>query len=253
MIKVDAYWAFGLSHRGVKRRENQDRFLVRPGAGGYILAVADGLGGHGGGGTAAQCVIQALAGFSFSQARPRVALAQALSEAETALDRACRDHAGMEDMGTTLSLALVQGGRVHYLHVGDSRLYGVRGNGLEQVTTDQTFLQYLIDDNSISLEQARSHPLRGVLDQCVGMGDLEPEMGILLFDGPGVLLLCTDGLSGYLSHEVIEGEVLKSMDPGRELKNIAHGLLNKALAAGGRDNITLVLARVPGGNGGDKK
>ena len=229
---------YGMTHTGLRRKSNQDRFLIRRLPELLILAVADGVGGQQGGDVAAQCVVDTLAAHEFEIADPKETLVQVLSQAEAAMDCCCRANPKLEGMGTTLTLALVMEAQIHFLHVGDSRLYWIGRGEIFQMTTDQTFIQDLVDDGTISPDQARHHPLKDMLDQCVGMGDLEPELGMFEIRGPGCLMLCSDGLSGHLADEE-----LMTIGAGMSLEDQAKELVNAALAAGGRDNITLILAR----------
>ncbi|MCG8565031.1 MAG: protein phosphatase 2C domain-containing protein [Desulfobacterales bacterium] len=257
----------GFSHQGLKRKSNEDRFLIRRLSSAWILAVADGVGGHRGGDIAAQIMVDVLADFSFALADPMEELGRLLAQAEAALMDRSRENPSLEGMGTTLTFALVGKEMVHYLHVGDSRLYWIEPGQIKQLTTDQTFLQDFIDEGSITPSQAKVHPLKDMLDQCVGMGELEPEMGSFQIQGPGILLLCTDGLSRHLSDDwLLQRLDLVFNGNGKDtyFKDGTHGysqnapppleamvkvLIEDALDQGGQDNITLILARVEPGCG----
>ena len=143
-------------------------------------------------------------------------------------------------MGTTLSV-LWRGGRYMYIaHVGDSRIYRLRGGALEQITQDHSLVEELVRARIITREQARTHPRRNIITRALGtQGDNAPDL--LAADAqPGDLwLLCTDGLSGMLTDETIEAEMRRNVP----LDAMADSLLSQALEAGGRDNVTLILCR----------
>jgi protein phosphatase len=111
----------------------------------------------------------------------------------------------------------------------------LRKGKLEQLTKDHTFVQELIEDGSLTLEQARAHPLRNMLDQCVGCGSLKPDTGKVRLKQGDRLLVCSDGLTKHVGDKTI-GEVL-----GRgEVRDAVQELLQLALDAGGKDNVTVV-------------
>lgn len=140
-------------------------------------------------------------------------------------------------MGSTATIVWVQNNFAVYAHIGDSRLYLWRNSVLSRITTDHTFLQDFLDDGSLTPEQARTHPFRNILDKCVGCDGSEPDTGSIALREGDALLLCTDGLFKEL-HEVAIAAV---MALGATPQKTATTLLNQALAAGGRDNITVIV------------
>lgn len=232
---------WGETHKGWIRRQNQDRFLVKEINRGIILAVADGMGGHIGGEIAAEKVIEAVKRFDFTLENLEKELILALGEGEKKIQEIVKENSDLEDMGTTLTLAAVTDHSVYWLHVGDSRLYRFSGQTLAQVTTDHTFIQDLIDDGILTLEQARKHPLKNMLDQCVGMDGIQPDSGKFCVEGNDCLLLCSDGLTRHLSHEEIEFCLEKGISRSQGAKTIVKELMAMALNKGGEDNITVVL------------
>jgi protein phosphatase len=146
-------------------------------------------------------------------------------------------------MGTTLVAALFQPGRVTVAHVGDSRMYRLRGRRLEQITRDHSFLQEQIDRGLISQEEAQFSQHRNLVTRALGVEScVEVEVaehGTM----PGDLyLLCSDGLNDMVPEEDIE---LVLGGPGRQLDDVAGQLVHMANAHGGRDNVTVILARLP--------
>jgi protein phosphatase len=228
-------WA--TSHRGYKRSRNEDRYLARPLDKGALLAVADGMGGETGGDTAAQAVVDTLQRHADDASRPaELDLCAALQAAGREIADRVREDPGLEGMGTTATVVLVAGGRARWCHVGDSRLYLYRAGSLEQITTDHTFVQELLDDGTLTQEEAASHPLRNVLDQCVGCAALDPDNGSFPLQDGDRLLLCSDGLTRHVTEQEIA-----SLLAGEDPREIGERLVRGALNAGGKDNVTVAV------------
>ena len=229
---------YGATHAGMRRKNNEDRYLARiQGDGSLLLAVADGMGGMPGGEQASANVIARYRDVSAKTLITPELLRDTLMDAHddiVALGRACK---GKEGMGTTLTAALVTQDAVYWVHVGDSRLYRIRGGKLERLTTDHRFLESMIQDGDITPEEARNHPLKSMLDQCVGCPEIEPDYGNAKLESNDGFLLCTDGLHDELSSQAMEEALQKPAD--------AHGkvsaLIEAALEAGGRDNVTVIV------------
>lgn len=143
-------------------------------------------------------------------------------------------------MGTTLSV-LWRGGHYAYIaHVGDSRIYRMRGGELERITQDHSLVEEMIRARLITREQARTHPRRNVITRALGtQGDNEPDVLAADVEPGDLWLLCSDGLTGMVSDE----EIARTLRGGRSLDDMADSLIRQALDAGGRDNVTLVLWR----------
>jgi protein phosphatase len=141
-------------------------------------------------------------------------------------------------MGSTLIGVLLRDRIAYWVHVGDSRLYLFRNGTLTQVTEDQTLARFLLEEGEITAEQLPTHYSRHVMDQCVGCGYVEPETGRLEFLDGDLLVLSTDGLHREISANTFDS-ILK-MDTDLEVK--ARALVKAALDAGGKDNITVVMA-----------
>ncbi|MCG8635993.1 MAG: protein phosphatase 2C domain-containing protein [Desulfobacterales bacterium] len=232
---------WGETHRGQVRPENQDRFLIRKIRQGHILAVADGVGGNGGGAVAARAVISAVRDFDFSGTDLERELRLALGKGEKKIREKSAGQPDLAGMGTTLTLAAVTEGPIRWIHVGDTRLYRLSGGKLTQVTTDHTFIQDLIDDGVLSPEQAGKHPLRNVLERCVGMDGTRPDSGRFHAGEDDGFLLCSDGLTRHLSNREIASCLEKGLAAGSGAKALVRELMAAALAGGGEDNITVVL------------
>jgi serine/threonine protein phosphatase PrpC len=232
---------FGLTHPGNKRDKNEDRYLIRElGPQAALMVVADGMGGHQGGELAAQMVVDALSIVPPESIGTADGLSRCLVQANKAILKRGSREPDVEGMGSTATAAVIQSDSAHWATVGDSRLYHVRDKALKQITTDQTLVQYMVNEHHITAEEARSHPLRHVLHQCVGCAECNPASGRLEVLPGDILLLSSDGLHGEVSRQ----ELTEALTMAADLKTVATALRDKALANGGRDNITLVAARI---------
>ena len=224
---------------GRVRSQNEDAAWADDARG--LYAVADGMGGHLAGEVASRMAIEAVQRMARAHGRAdTLALREMMRRANDEIARHAQQHPECAGMGTTLSV-LWRGGRYMYIaHVGDSRIYRLRGGALEQITQDHSLVEELVRARIITREQARTHPRRNIITRALGtQGDNAPDL--LAADAqPGDLwLLCTDGLSGMLTDETIEAEMRRNVP----LDAMADSLLSQALEAGGRDNVTLILCR----------
>ena len=235
----DYLWA--QSHTGHKRKTNQDRFLVRELEDGHslLLAVADGMGGEAGGDIAAQMVIDFLDTIPIGPGEYEHDLTQILSKANEKIRQRAKETPDLEGMGTTATVVVVSQDIAYWSHVGDSRLYHFHTGSLTQITTDQTFVQDLVADGTLSQEEADRHPMRNVLDQCVGCGSLKVESGRFKVMAGDRLLLCSDGLIKHVSDDSI-----KTVLEQGTARQAVEKLLDQALHAGGKDNVTIVIMNI---------
>lgn len=229
--------------RGKVREENQDRVRHATTALGELVIVADGIGGYRGGATASQMVVDSIqasiaarpAGYS-----PPRAIAEAAAEANSAVfDAAASGDPAFRNMGSTVVLALItreaEKTQAWIGHIGDSRAYLARKGSLVRLTRDHSAVQEMLDRQEITLEQAKTSPQASVLTRSLGhMREVEIEISIVDMEIGDVLLLCSDGLWGFVAEQAIE-QVLAA--PGKEPDIAAEELLNLALEAGGHDNI----------------
>jgi serine/threonine protein phosphatase PrpC len=227
---------------GRARSGNEDSYFC----GRTVFAVADGLGGHQGGEVASAAAVEPLAALDGRElADPdeaAEALAAAIREGNAAiLDRAAGDP-GLWGMGTTVTAAARAGG--HHLqlaHVGDSRAYLLRDGSLAQLTTDHTVVAELVRRGRLTPEQAAIHPERSILTRAVGLDPRVPvdtPDPLELHDGDQVLL-CSDGLTEAVHDEQIAELLARTHDGDAACRS----LIDAANAAGGPDNITVVLLR----------
>ncbi|MCZ2849522.1 PP2C family protein-serine/threonine phosphatase [Modestobacter sp. VKM Ac-2978] len=225
------------SDRGLIRGTNQDSVYAGP----RLLAVADGMGGHAAGDVASKVVIAALE--HLDEDAPSGDLLQALRhavfEGSEHLREVIRESPQLEGMGTTLTAVLFAGGRLGLCHVGDSRAYLMRDGELHQITHDDTFVQTLIDDGRITEEEANSHPQRSLLLRALNGQDVEPDLSMRDARAGDRYMLCSDGLSGVVSHETLAGALREP-----DAQATADRLIELALRSGGPDNITCIVADV---------
>ncbi|MCX6363821.1 MAG: protein phosphatase 2C domain-containing protein [Actinobacteria bacterium] len=221
-----------LTDIGLHRKTNEDTFVVAP----PLFAVCDGMGGAQAGevasGLAAETLVAAVAA-----GQPLLAAAEQANAA--VFGRACddSDHKGM---GTTLTAVVLAGDTGHFVHIGDSRAYLLRGGALEQLSDDQSLVGEMVRDGRLSAAEAVSHPHRSILSRALGTEALAKidEFEVDLQAGD-VLLLCSDGLSGAVPAEDIR-RALGRADPG----DAAAKLIAEARKQGGPDNITAVVVRL---------
>jgi protein phosphatase len=275
LVQVDLA---ALSHQGLVRPNNEDRFLVVRGGRFlqtlmtnleegqvphefgdtvYAMAVADGMGGMAAGEVASRMALSTLVSlvldtpdWIFSHEEPQVERlldrsARRFREVNQALREETRRDPRLAGMGTTLTLAWSFGADLFITHVGDSRVYLLRQGLLHRLTRDHTLAQALVDTGIISQEEAATHRLRHVLTQAIGVAEDggKPEVQRLgLADGDR-LLLCTDGLTDMVEDETIANELKR----GASADAACRALLDLALRRGGKDNVTVVVAgyRIP--------
>lgn len=223
------------SDRGHVRRINEDSYLAVP----PVFLVADGMGGHSFGDRASQATAQVLATHLDPNQTPTIAL---VLDAVHAADQMVSDIGDEELAGSTLAgIALVrdsESGEPRWMvfNVGDSRVYRF-DDGLEQLSVDHSAVQELLDDGTIAPGEERDHPDRNVVTRAIGAGDAEPDVWIFPTGGRERFLLCSDGLTKELDDATIS-DVLSREDGDL---SPADRLVNAALAAGGLDNVTVVV------------
>ncbi|HEX4058534.1 MAG TPA: PP2C family serine/threonine-protein phosphatase [Galbitalea sp.] len=230
-----------VSHVGKIRANNQDSGY----AGTYLFVVADGMGGHAGGDVASAIAVHRIAEVDqkFDSAEDAAfALQSALIAANSLLAETVFEHDELTGMGTTVSGLIRVDAEIAMAHIGDSRIYRYRKGKLEQVSTDHTFVQRLVDSGRITPEEAAVHPRRSVLMRVLGDVDAAPEIDTRVFDTePGDRwLICSDGLSSYVTDDKME-HVLHTVHPAQDA---AERLIKESLDQGAPDNVTVVLVDI---------
>ncbi len=232
--------AFGQSDRGCLRPNNEDAFLIAADIGLYM--VADGMGGAAGGEVASRLAVEAVEeAIRSTSERTLAVLTCAIELAHCRVRQAAEADPSLRGMGTTLVAALEAGAELLIASVGDSRAYAIRDGRLEQLTTDQTWVEEVGRRLGLSEEQIRTHALRHLLTMAVGSSEpLRVQTHRLpLTPGLGVLL-STDGLHGVVDTSTLAEVVKRPIS----LSCQAHYLIEAATNAGGPDNVTVVLLRV---------
>jgi protein phosphatase len=265
----------GLTHPGHVRETNEDQFLVAdltkamlvrqtslptddrtrlfgtpPG---HLLAVADGLGGQAGGRRASGLAVRTLVRYVldtlpwFLRVREGEEgdladdLRSALEECQRTVEGAAEASPEYRRMATTLTLAYVQWPRLYVVHAGDSRCYLLRGARLHRITRDHTIAQRLVDQGAMPAEQAAESRWNHVIWNCIGGGkhELNPDVHRAALEPGDVLMLGTDGLT----KSVPDGRIAEVLGGAEGASEPARRLVDEANAAGGSDNVTVVVAR----------
>jgi protein phosphatase len=239
---------------GLVRAHNEDAVYVDPTIG--LVVLADGMGGYSAGEVASAMAVSHLAtglGYIATTAAlrrtpeatdPAVVRQHILNEVGTAnyaIFDAAHSEPAYAGMGTTLVLAWFHDSRMSVAHVGDSRLYRLRGGAFEQLTHDHSLLQEQLDAGLITAEQARCSDCRSFVTRALGVA---PEVDVEIHDydvrAGDIFLLCSDGLTDMLEDHVIAGVLSENSEIGE----VAEELVRLANAAGGRDNISVILIQV---------
>ncbi len=228
--------AYALSDIGKVRETNEDSFVCQP----PLFVVADGMGGHVAGEVASRMAAETVSARFAAAAgeEPTALLSEAITAANETVYRLAQEDSERAGMGTTLTAAFVAGSVLYWGHVGDSRLYLLRGGEFSQVSEDHSLVSELVKKGSITAEEALTHPHRNILTRAVGTGDrVKVDTGSFTLAAGDKILLCTDGLTNM----VADGDIAAALsrdDDGAAL--LAH-LVARANDAGGLDNITAVL------------
>ncbi len=227
------------SHKGMIREGNEDSGYAGP----RLLAIADGMGGQAAGEVASSEVISTIVALDDDVPGSDVltSLGAAVQRANDQLRQMVEEDPALEGMGTTLTALLWTGQRLGMVHVGDSRAYLLRDGVLTQITQDHTWVQRLVDEGRITEEEAGTHPQRSLLMRALGSGDhVEPDLSIREVRAGDRYLICSDGLSGVVSHQTMEDTLASYQGPQETVQE----LIQLALRGGGPDNITVIVADV---------
>jgi PPM family protein phosphatase len=235
-VPVGAYAV--ASDTGRRRRRNEDNYVVAP----PLFAVADGMGGAQAGEVASRLAASALEGEGSDGLQGLERIDALIQEANRRIyDRASTDPTA-SGMGTTMTVALVEGMTVALGHVGDSRAYLVRGEQMEQLTDDHSLVNELLKSGRLSEEEAHVHPQRSVITRAVGTDpDVDVDGFTIEAEEDDVFLLCSDGLTDMVEDE----EILELVHDHRDdLDKAVKALVTAANRGGGEDNITAVAFRI---------
>jgi len=243
--------AASLTDVGLQRANNEDSCLYwEPERDddfrrkGRLALIADGMGGHDGGQEASRMAVETVRDVydHHFASDPQVALVTGLKMAHDAIQRFAVEHPQFTGMGTTCTALAIVDRKLSFAHVGDSRLYLLRGDKLSRLTRDHSYVSRLVETGIVRSEDAESHPQRHILTAALGSGheiipDV-PEQSIALYEAD-TLILCTDGL-----WSVVGEQELARIAHTRAPADICLQLVRAALERGGPDNITVVVLRV---------
>jgi protein phosphatase len=226
--------AVALTDTGLIRSRNEDSFLLDLDA--SLFAIADGMGGHAAGDVASQTAVAAFAA-AFAETRS-VGIAMKMAN-RAVIERGAG--AGLAGMGTTLTALHVKGSTALIAHVGDSRLYRLRGDRLNQLTRDHTVAEEMIQRGTLTALEAMQHPANSMLTRSLGSRrDVEVDEIREQLQPKDVLLLCSDGLSAMVTDDDLSAMLQQS----KPLDQRAADLIAAANLRGGLDNITVLLVEV---------
>lgn len=231
-----------ITHIGRVRKNNEDSVLLACETMPRFMLVADGMGGHAAGEVASEAAckhlkeyIETLSGTKLTDDQ----IVDAVMYTNGKLLEITEADPKLKGMGTTLTFAYVDGNDLCIAQVGDSRAYHFNGTDIKKITKDHTYVQRLIDSGTLDEKEEAKHPLGNIITRALGMKKLKVDIFHLTWKQEDLLLLCSDGLTAYLDEPALS-EVLRSE---LSLENKAQKLVDLALEAGGRDNISVVIAR----------
>ncbi|WP_036485587.1 Stp1/IreP family PP2C-type Ser/Thr phosphatase [Myxosarcina sp. GI1] len=230
----------GLTDTGIVRTVNQDNYHIDDL--GRFCIVADGMGGHAGGQEASKIATEEIKAFLAanwdSTVSSEVLLKEAIEKANQEILADQQQHPERGDMGTTVVVSIFRQEKAWCAHVGDSRLYRWRDSCIEQITEDHTWVGLALKAGEINKEQAKFHPWRHVLSQCLGRKDLHRiDIREIDLKSGDRLLICSDGLTEEVPDDKIESYLSQKISSEAAVKE----LIAAAKQAGGSDNITAIL------------
>jgi protein phosphatase len=233
---------------GLVRSENQDFGAYTSadesttGPGGRLMIVADGMGGHRGGATASRLATETIKQqyLGSETADVAAALMNSLTQANARVFSESQHNHDLRGMGTTMSALVIRDGHAWYGHVGDSRIYLVRGEEIRQITEDHSLVATMVREGLLTSEEAENHPRRNVLQRSLGVAEqVEADVrGPFEVQEGDVFILCSDGL-----HGLVKSDEMRSV-ARLPIAQAASEFVQRALERGAPDNVTVIVARV---------
>ncbi len=239
---------YGLTDKGIVRSSNQDAFATGELSTDVAFAVVcDGMGGASGGNIASTMAVDSLSASlkqsfrdNMSESSIKNMLESAVATANVRVFDKSRESAELRGMGTTVVASIIFNDAIHIAHAGDSRAYILRDGTLTQLTRDHSIVQSMIEDGRLTPDEARFHPRKNVITRALGVEEsISPDFNVYDLKENDILLLCTDGLSNYIEHDMIKEILLDDSisDPCEKLISVSNG-------NGGGDNITAVVIKI---------
>ena len=239
---------FSKSDIGCKREENQDRVWFGPlGDGAVGVLLCDGMGGENEGSLASQLAIDFLRERLVKGYRRELnsnaiknLLLTAFNGANSLVFRRAHESSTARGMGTTCVGAVIVSRRIHVMNVGDSRLYHISGEQIQQITRDHTYVRKLIDDGQLTEEESLTHPDRNCITRAIGAADyITPDYFEFELKNDSILLFCSDGLHSYGDDGKIADIIVNN-----PINKVCDKLISYALNKGGNDNISVCIAKI---------
>lgn len=238
--------AAGFSHVGMKRKQNQDNFLLVPEL--RLFVVADGMGGHKGGETASYLAVHAIAEYfrgHSSELDPIATLHQAIMAANMAIQNKGRIDTSLAGMGTTTVAMHFTSDQLFLGHVGDSRCYLVHPNRIWQLTRDHSLVQEKLRAGLITRAQLKTDRMKNVITRSVGFeNEVDVDIYQLAPNSGDVFVVCSDGLSGMVEDDAIRDIIDDYVFKQGSLDGAVKKLIETANSNGGDDNVTAVVVQV---------
>lgn len=235
--------SYAITDIGQKRQLNQDFiYLSETPIGNLpnVFIVADGMGGHNAGDYASRYAVETVVeeiGASFEKNPVRI-MGKAIDEANTLIRKRAQEDISLNGMGTTMVIATCIGKYLEVANVGDSRLYVIHPNQIEQITQDHSLVEEMVRMGGIDRESARNHPDKNIITRAIGARDyVEADFFNLELQMGDMVLLCSDGLTNMIDDEMI----YRILTNGESLKDRVEELVKTANQNGGKDNISVIV------------
>lgn len=234
---------YSLTNKGLVRSVNQDAYANYENDFFSLFVLCDGMGGHKAGEVASCLAVDTVKEFFTNKEKEEdysELLLEAVKRANEAVYAKGQSSPEYYNMGTTIVAVLIADAKAYIAHIGDSRLYQMRDSQLDQVTEDHSLVQNLVNKGLLTPEDAKRSPEKSALTRALGIDPKEEtDLDLLSLEEGDQLLLCSDGLTNMVDEEEIAC-ILKSES---DLREKAEKLMSMAIAAGGKDNITLTLLK----------
>ena len=239
---------YSMTDKGITRPNNEDYCNARQVGKFTLLVLADGMGGANSGEVASSMTVKSIFNSLDENLMRHLTLADmpktlsdVVKRTNTSVYELSRSNDAFEGMGTTLEICVVSEGTAYIAHIGDSRVYKITSDGnIKRLTKDHSLVEYMIDAGTITPEEAVNHPQKNVITKALGTSpDIEADIISFSLSDDDIIFMCSDGLSNMLSEEEIVSVVLSE----ENLSVCAEKLVQMANDAGGKDNITVILAK----------